>query len=128
VTTISRAVLLLGFERVRSVASGLVLFEHLQTQAKTPALVETLNMSFYSAVLGRPIAEGTRLVDAEEAFISALFHHLGRILAALYCPMKWPSSTPRAIPTLLHLKCSACRTRRWAPRLPRRSIFRRSWR
>jgi hypothetical protein len=43
-------------------------------------------MSFYSAVLGRAIAEGTRLVDAEEAFISALFHNLGRILAALYLP------------------------------------------
>ena len=34
VTTISRAVLLMGFERIRSVASGLVLFEHLRKQAK----------------------------------------------------------------------------------------------
>lgn len=38
VTTISRAVLLLGFERVRSVATGLILFEHLQAQAKTAEL------------------------------------------------------------------------------------------
>jgi eukaryotic-like serine/threonine-protein kinase len=86
VTTISRAVLLLGFERVRSVATGLILFEHLQAQATTPALVDALIMSFYSAILGRAIAEGTKFVDVEEAFISALFHNLGRILAALYLP------------------------------------------
>jgi eukaryotic-like serine/threonine-protein kinase len=86
VTTITRAVLLLGFERVRSVATGLILFEHLQSEAKTPDLVDTLNMSFYSAILGRTIAEGTRFTDPEEAFISALFHNLGRTLVAMYLP------------------------------------------
>jgi HD-like signal output (HDOD) protein len=86
VTTISRAVLLLGFERVRGVATGLILFEHLQSQAKTPDLVDTLNMSFYSAILGRTIADGTGFADPEEAFISALFHNLGRMLVALYLP------------------------------------------
>ena len=33
-----------------------MLFERLQAQAKTPALVDALNMSFYSAILGRSIA------------------------------------------------------------------------
>ena len=77
VTTISRAVLLLGFERVRSVATGLLLFEHLQARARTSDLVDTLNMSFFSAILGRTIADKTGLADPEEAFISALFHNLG---------------------------------------------------
>ena len=86
VTTISRAVLLLGFERVRTVATGLILFEHLQAQAKTPELVDALTMSFYSAILGRAIADQTHFVDPEEAFISALFHNLGRTLVALYLP------------------------------------------
>jgi HD-like signal output (HDOD) protein len=86
VTTISRAVLLLGFERVRSVATGLILFEHLQGHAKTPDMFDTLNMSFYSAILGRTIADGTRFADPEEAFISALFHNLGRMLVAMYLP------------------------------------------
>jgi HD-like signal output (HDOD) protein len=86
VTTISRAVLLLGFERVRSVATGLILFEHLQDHAKTPDMVDTLNMSFYSAILGRSIADATDVADPEEAFISALFHNLGRMLVAMYLP------------------------------------------
>jgi HD-like signal output (HDOD) protein len=86
VTTISRAVLLLGFDRVRSVATGLILFEHLKAQARTPDLIDTLNMSFYSAILGRTIADGTSFADPEEAFLSALFHNLGRMLVAMYLP------------------------------------------
>jgi HD-like signal output (HDOD) protein len=86
VTTVSRAVLLMGFDRVRTVATGLMLFEHLQAQARTPALLDALNMSFYSAILGRSIAERTGLADKEETFISALFHNLGRTLVALYLP------------------------------------------
>ena len=86
VTTVSRAVLLMGFDRVRIVATGLMIFERLQAQAKTPALLDALNMSFYSAVLGRSIADRTGLADKEETFISALFHNLGRTLVALYLP------------------------------------------
>jgi HD-like signal output (HDOD) protein len=86
VTTVSRAVLLMGFDRVRTVATGLMVFERLQAQAKTPALLDALNMSFYSAILGRSIADRTGLADKEEAFITALFHNLGRTLVALYLP------------------------------------------
>src|SRR6185503_515726 len=86
VTTVSRAVLLMGFDRVRSVALGLMIFERLQASAKTPALVDALNMSFYSAILGRSIADETRIADKEETFITALFHNLGRTLVALYLP------------------------------------------
>ena len=86
VTTVSRAVLLMGFDRVRSVALGLMIFERLQAEAKTPALVDALNMSFYSAILGRSIAGQIGLADREETFISALFHNLGRTLVALYLP------------------------------------------
>jgi eukaryotic-like serine/threonine-protein kinase len=94
VTTVSRAVLLMGFDRVRSVALGLMLFEKLQAEAKTPALLDALNMSFYSAILGRSIAEETTLADKEETFITALFHNLGRTLVALYLPAE--SKTIRA--------------------------------
>ncbi|HET9011266.1 MAG TPA: HDOD domain-containing protein [Gemmatimonadaceae bacterium] len=86
VTTVSRAVLLMGFDRVRSVALGLMIFEKLQAEAKTPALLDALNMSFYSAILGRSIAGQTALADKEETFITALFHNLGRTLVALYLP------------------------------------------
>jgi eukaryotic-like serine/threonine-protein kinase len=86
VTTVSRAVLLMGFERIREVATGLMLFEHLQQKAHRSDLIDAMNMSFYSAVLARKIADDTGFADGEEAFISALFHKLGRILVAFYLP------------------------------------------
>ena len=86
ITTITRAVLLMGFERIRAIATGLLLFEHLQKQARTGPLVDTLNMSFFSAVLGRNIADNSGFADTEEAFICALFHRLGRLLVAFYLP------------------------------------------
>ncbi|HEY3381768.1 MAG TPA: HDOD domain-containing protein [Vicinamibacterales bacterium] len=89
VTTITRAVLLMGFDRVRSVATGLMLFEHLAKHARTANLADVMNMSFYSAVLSRNIAEDSGFADGEEAFISALFHKLGRILVAFYLPKEF---------------------------------------
>lgn len=102
VTTISRAVLLLGFERVKAVATGLILFEHLQSQAKTPEVTDALAMSFYSAILGRAIADQTSLVDPEEAFICALFHNLGRILVSLYLPSEMEAITAARDPDAVH--------------------------
>jgi eukaryotic-like serine/threonine-protein kinase len=86
VTTITRAVLLMGFERIRGIATSLVLFEHLQKQARSGPLADTLNMSFYSAILGRNLAEHSGFADSEETFICALFHKLGRLLVAFYLP------------------------------------------
>ena len=74
----------------------MILFEHLQAQAKTPELVDALTMSFYSAILGRAIADQTSFVDPEEAFISALFHNLGRILVALHLPAEMEAIKARA--------------------------------
>jgi eukaryotic-like serine/threonine-protein kinase len=104
VTTISRAVLLMGFDRIRAVATGLILFEHLQAQAKTGALADAVNMSFFSAVLGRTIAERASFADPEEAFIGSLFHNLGRTLVALYLPdrhaavLAWREGEPERAP------------------------------
>ena len=84
VTTLTRAALLMGFERSRSIATSLVLFEHLQKQARTGPRVDALNMSFHSAILGRSIADNSGCADTEGAFICALFHRLGRLLVGFY--------------------------------------------
>jgi hypothetical protein len=96
VTTITRAVLLLGFERIRTIATSLILFDHISRQARTPALVDILNMSFYSAILGRNIAEATEFTDGEETFLSSLFHRLGRVLVAFYLPEEFATIETRA--------------------------------
>lgn len=89
VTTVTRAVVLMGFERIRDIASGLLILEHLQKQARTAALIDALGMSFFGASLARNIASSTGGFHAEEAFIGGLFHRLGKLLLAFYLPKEY---------------------------------------
>jgi HD-like signal output (HDOD) protein len=86
VTTVTRAVVLMGFERIRDVASGLLILEHLQKQARTAPLIDALGLSFFSASLARNLALDAGGFHAEEAFIAGLFHRLGKLLLAFYLP------------------------------------------
>ena len=83
VTTVSRAVVLLGFEQVRIAATSLMLFEHLRGSAHTEALKESVVISFMSGLFARKFAENLN-IDIEEAFICAMLHNLGRHLVMLH--------------------------------------------
>lgn len=87
VTTISRAIILLGFENIRNIAMTLMLFEHLNKNSSSD-LLETIMQSFFSGILAKKIASDMRIPDAEEAFICSLFHKFGRVMAAFYLPDK----------------------------------------
>jgi len=86
VTTVTRAVMLMGFDRVRSVATSLIIFEHFRKHAQGAPLIELLSRSFCSAVVSRNLAQATGATDPEEAFIGALYHRLGQVLVAFYAP------------------------------------------
>ncbi|MGQ9686053.1 MAG: HDOD domain-containing protein [Thiobacillaceae bacterium] len=82
--TISRAVIILGYDTVRDAALSLMLFEHLQNHAQTQQLkAETID-SFYCGVLGRVLARKLGYRDTEEVFICALFRNLGKLMARLH--------------------------------------------
>ncbi len=84
VSTISRAVVILGFDTVRDLALSLMLFEHLKNNAQAAELRSEAIESFYCGVIGRMLARKLGHRDAEEVFISAMFRNLGRLLARLY--------------------------------------------
>lgn len=84
ISTISRAVVILGFDTVRNAAVSLMLFEHLQNHANVDVLRGEAVDSFYRGVLGRLLAGSAGVRDSEEAFISALFRDLGRLLARFH--------------------------------------------
>ena len=84
ISTISRAVVILGFDAVRNVAVSLMLFEHLRNQAHGEALRGEAVDSFYRGILGRLLAGSVGVRDAEEAFICALFRDLGRLMARFH--------------------------------------------
>jgi len=86
VSTISRAVSILGFTRVRNIALSLVLFEHLQNKAQAANLKDEIAAAYLSGTIAVRLVERSRITDAEEAFICAMFRHLGRLLVAFYLP------------------------------------------
>lgn len=84
ISTISRAVVILGFETVRSAALSLLLFDHLQNKSQAANLKEETVGTFFNGVIGREIGSRMGLRDAEEAFICAMFHNLGKLLVTFY--------------------------------------------
>lgn len=86
ISTVSRAVIVLGFEAVRNIAITVLLFEHLQNKGNASQLKEAFLRTNLAAVLARDLCQLTRLADPEQTFICALFHGLGRLLALYYFP------------------------------------------
>ena len=86
ISTVSRAVVILGFNTVRNVAVTLILFEHLQNKSQALKLRDEIISTFFSGVLARELAPKIGIRDAEEAAICAMFYNLGKLLATFYFP------------------------------------------
>jgi HD-like signal output (HDOD) protein len=82
VTTISRAIILLGFENIKNLALSLMLFDHFQKDSSNAEHVDTMVKSFYSGILAQRISLEISFTDKEEAFICALFHTFGKMLVS----------------------------------------------
>ncbi|MCU9947031.1 HDOD domain-containing protein [Pseudomonas sp. PDM13] len=79
IRTISRAIVLIGFDNVRLIGLSLSLIDGLLTRAPREQLQELLARSFHAAVQARNIAGYVLTRDQEEVFIAALLYHLGEL-------------------------------------------------
>ena len=86
ISTISRAVVILGFDAVRSIALSLILFDNLENKAHAQLLKEEFVKVLYAGMLARELADRAQVKDVEEAFIGAMLHKLGHMLAMFYFP------------------------------------------
>jgi serine/threonine protein kinase len=86
ISTISRAVLVLGFDAVRNIAITVMLFEHLQNKGNAAQLKEEFLRANLAGILAKDIGEKVSPREAEQAFICAMFHNLGRLLSQYYFP------------------------------------------
>lgn len=87
ISTVSRAVIVLGFDTIRNIAITVLLFEHMQDKANVKELKETFLRANLAGLLARESSHGALLGrQREEAFICALFHGLGQLLAQYYFP------------------------------------------
>ncbi len=89
VMTISKAVFLLGFDKVRMIAAALMIYEHLQNKTQTKELKEVAIASYMSGVVAAGVAENMKRSDREEAFICAMLYNLGKMLVICYLPEEY---------------------------------------
>ncbi|RZL39426.1 MAG: serine/threonine protein kinase [Rubrivivax sp.] len=84
ISTISRAVALIGFAGIRNLALSLVLLERMENKGHAQRLREDFLRSLMAASVARELCVTER--EAEEAFLGAMLHHLGRTLTEFYFP------------------------------------------
>ena len=84
ISTVSRAVALVGFAGIRNMALSLVLLEHMHDKGHANQLKE----EFLRSLMAGSVASELCTVDreSEEAFIGAMFQNLGRLLTEFYFP------------------------------------------
>lgn len=82
--TVTRAIMVLGFDQVRMIALSLMLLENLQNNAGKNQFANALIQSLYSAMVAREIGHTTTDLSGEQIFIAALMHNLGKLLTIYY--------------------------------------------
>ena len=80
VLTVSKAVIRMGFERVRHLALGLSVFDMMSKLSRSPWLGEIARHSLITAGFAQALAEKSGRVPPEEAVVVALIHDIGKIV------------------------------------------------
>ncbi|MES2958601.1 MAG: HDOD domain-containing protein [Pseudomonadota bacterium] len=84
VSTVSRAVALVGFAGIRNMALSLVLLDHMPDKGHATQLKEEFLRALMVGTLAGELTSVAR--EAEETFLSAMFQNLGRLLVEFYFP------------------------------------------
>jgi len=82
VTTISRAISLLGFDNVKATALAMLLVDALDSSEHAGSVRVELEAALCASLVGREMARHSFFQGAEEAAICALFKNLGPLLVA----------------------------------------------
>ena len=83
ISTVSRAIVLLGFLAVRNIALSISLVETLLPGSRNEYARAELVRSFHAAVQAKEFAEELQLPNKEELFIAALLYRIGAV--AFWC-------------------------------------------
>lgn len=84
ISTVSRAVSLVGFNGIRNMALSLVLLEHMQDKGHAAQLKDEFVRSLLAGTLGAEMCDTVN--EAEDAFIGSMFQSMGRLLTQFYFP------------------------------------------
>jgi HD-like signal output (HDOD) protein len=86
VATVSRAVVILGFSAIRSMALGLGLTRVLKSAADGESLLGFWNHAIYVGAGCRTLARQAGHLAPEEAFVTGLLHDLGHLILEMHEP------------------------------------------
>ena len=81
ILSISHAVTLLGWDAVRHLAAGMLMFDHFKNSARGR---EQMLISLLTASHARQVAKHAHYAHAEEAYLCGMFRNLGELLVSCY--------------------------------------------
>jgi len=84
VTTLSKAIVVLGLKQVRTLALSTLLLSKLRNKGQAVQLEAEFATLIYASTLAREIARAHSLCEPEEAALCALFRSFGRLVVGLY--------------------------------------------
>ena len=84
VTTISRAIFLLGFNSIKTSAMAMLLVDCFKDKSHANSVRRELVQALCASIVGREMAQRGRFQDGEEAAVAALFKNVGKILVASF--------------------------------------------
>jgi HD-like signal output (HDOD) protein len=84
ISTVSRAVGLVGLHGIRNMTFSLVLLEHMRDKGHAQILKEEYLRGLMAGAIAAELA--STHMEGEEAFIAAMFQNLGRMIAQYYFP------------------------------------------
>jgi HD-like signal output (HDOD) protein len=86
ISTISRAIFVLGFDTVRNAAISMMMLEDMENQSLATDIKDSSIMSLMSGNIARDLASRIGVRNAEEAFVCTMFHDIGKMLTTFYLP------------------------------------------
>ena len=91
VSTISRAITVVGFDTLRQLAATMALFEEFtRTGTEKDEIAGIFTMSLISATQSRIYCELKKSrISAEEAYVCSLLHKLGKLVVLVYLPAQY---------------------------------------
>ena len=84
ITTISKAIFILGFDTVKTSALAMLMLERFTEQGQV--LHTELTHALCASIVARECVNRSIYQDAEEATVAALFKNIGRVLLAVHAP------------------------------------------
>ncbi|KPF67183.1 hypothetical protein IP84_13600 [beta proteobacterium AAP99] len=88
ISSISHAIMIMGFDTVRALALSMMLLEHLPDRAQAARLQHEMVNSLLAGAIGRELLARQHRRIKEQAFTAGVFRNLGAVLVLFYFPQE----------------------------------------